>query len=239
MGDGWNEIVVDGRGNIYVNSVGFRFGEEEFRPGVIVLITPDGSVRQVADDIAFPNGMVVTPDNSTLIIAESWASKLTAFDIAVDGSLSNRRVWAEVGGDGRVSRTDLGRSPTIPLTFVRTDDLASYLAAAADAPGVDGERIDIGWDRPVSMQEMARVAGGLLGREIRVRTIPTGLANGASAVIGRFSPMARDMGAMMCWFQTGRYVADPASQREVLGEVPSAEEAIAGFVRKLGHPVAG
>ncbi|MGH3588776.1 MAG: SMP-30/gluconolactonase/LRE family protein, partial [Pseudonocardia sp.] len=100
VGDGWNEIVVDGRGNIYVNSLGFRFGEEEFRPGIIALITPDGSVRQVADDIAFPNGMVVTPDNSTLIIAESWASKLTAFDIAADGGLSNRRVWAEVGGDG-------------------------------------------------------------------------------------------------------------------------------------------
>ncbi|MGH3800138.1 MAG: SMP-30/gluconolactonase/LRE family protein [Pseudonocardiaceae bacterium] len=100
MGDGWNEIVVDGRGNIYVNSLGFRFGEEEFRPGIIALVTPDGSVRQVADDIAFPNGMVVTPDNSTLIIAESWASKLTAFDIAADGGLSNRRVWADVGGDG-------------------------------------------------------------------------------------------------------------------------------------------
>ncbi|MGH3999680.1 MAG: SMP-30/gluconolactonase/LRE family protein [Pseudonocardiaceae bacterium] len=89
---GWvmagNEIVVDGRGNIYVNSVGFRFGEEEFRPGIIALITPDGAVCQVADDIAFPNGMVVTPDNSTLIIAESWASKLTAFDIAADGSSS-------------------------------------------------------------------------------------------------------------------------------------------------------
>jgi sugar lactone lactonase YvrE len=98
---GWNEIVVDGRGNIYVNSVGFRFGQEEFQPGIIALVTPDGSVRQVADDIAFPNGMVVTPDNSTLIISESFAGRLTAFDIAADGSLSNRRVWADgVGPDG-------------------------------------------------------------------------------------------------------------------------------------------
>lgn len=64
IGDSWNEIVVDGRGNIYTNNVGFRFGEEEFRPGVIALITPDGTARQVADDIAFPSGMVVTPDNS-------------------------------------------------------------------------------------------------------------------------------------------------------------------------------
>jgi len=98
---GWNEIVVDGRGNIYLDGVGFRFGQEEFRPGIIALVTPDGSARQVADDIAFPNGMVVTPDNSTLIVSESFAGRLTAFDIAADGSLSNRRVWAEgLGPDG-------------------------------------------------------------------------------------------------------------------------------------------
>jgi sugar lactone lactonase YvrE len=101
LGHTWNEIVVDGRGNIYVNDVGFLFGQEQFRPGIIALIKPDGAVRKVADDIAFPNGMVVTPDNSTLIIAESFARTLTAFDIASDGSLSNRRVWAaEIGADG-------------------------------------------------------------------------------------------------------------------------------------------
>ena len=98
---GWNEIVVDGRGNIYVNGVGFDFGAGEApRPGTIALVTPDGSARQVADGIEFPNGMVVTPDNSTLIVSESFARRLTAFDIAEDGSLSNRRVWADVTGDG-------------------------------------------------------------------------------------------------------------------------------------------
>jgi sugar lactone lactonase YvrE len=64
---------------------------------VIALITPDGLVRQVADSLAFPNGMAVTPDNSTLIVAESFAKKLTAFSIAADGSLSNRQVWADLG----------------------------------------------------------------------------------------------------------------------------------------------
>ena len=99
---GWNEIVVDGRGNIYINSIRFDFAAgEEFAPGIIVLVPADGSPRQVADGIAFPNGMVVTPDNSTLIVSESFANRLTAFDIAADGSLSNRRVWAEgVGPDG-------------------------------------------------------------------------------------------------------------------------------------------
>ena len=100
LGEGWNEVTVDGRGNIYVNSVGFRFGQEDFRPGTIAVVRPDGTATQVADNIAFPNGMVITPDNSTLVIAESWANKLSAFDIESDGALSNRRVWAEVSGDG-------------------------------------------------------------------------------------------------------------------------------------------
>jgi len=89
LSDGfWNEIVVDGRGNTYING----------GPGIIGLVTADGGVRQVADGIAFPNGMAVTPDNATLIIAESHGKKLTAFDIGRDGSLSNRRVWADLGG---------------------------------------------------------------------------------------------------------------------------------------------
>ena len=94
----WNEIVVDGRGNAYINNVGFDFPGGEFAPGIIALVTPDGSARRVADGVAFPNGMVVTPDNSTLIVAESYGKKLTAFDIAADGSLSNRRVWADLAG---------------------------------------------------------------------------------------------------------------------------------------------
>jgi sugar lactone lactonase YvrE len=95
----WNEIVVDGRGNIYVNGGGpAPAAGEYFGPGTIVLIMPDGAVRQVADNIAFANGMAVTPDNKTLILAESHGNRLTAFDIAADGSLSNRRVWADLDG---------------------------------------------------------------------------------------------------------------------------------------------
>jgi sugar lactone lactonase YvrE len=94
----WNEIVVDGRGNAYLNNIGFDFPGGEFTTGIIALVTPDGSVRRVADGVAFPNGMVVTPDNSTLILAESYGNRLTAFDIAADGSLSNRRVWADLDG---------------------------------------------------------------------------------------------------------------------------------------------
>jgi sugar lactone lactonase YvrE len=95
---GCDEVVVDGRGNIYVNSIEFDFlGGGEPTGGNIALITPDGSVRQAAGDLAFPNGMAVTPDNATLIVAESFARRLTAFDIADDGVLSSRRVWADLG----------------------------------------------------------------------------------------------------------------------------------------------
>jgi len=93
----WNDIVVDGRGNAYVGNIGFEFPEGEFAPGILALLTPDASARQVADGVAFPNGIVVTPDNSTLILAESYGNRLTAFDIAADGGLSNRRVWADLG----------------------------------------------------------------------------------------------------------------------------------------------
>ena len=97
-----NEIVVDGRGNVYINGADFDFvAGAPPKPGYIKLITPDGRLRQVADDIQFPNGMVITPDNRTLIISESFAGRLTAFDIAPDGALANRQVFAEgLGPDG-------------------------------------------------------------------------------------------------------------------------------------------
>src|SRR5918992_2579291 len=86
----WNDIAVDGRGNAYVGNIGFDMAGGEVAPGILALIAPDGSVRPVADGVEFPNGMVVTPDDSTLILAESYAARLTAFDIGKDGSLSNR-----------------------------------------------------------------------------------------------------------------------------------------------------
>jgi sugar lactone lactonase YvrE len=95
----WNEIVVDGRGNTYLDNIGFDLmAGADPAAGIVALVAPDGSARQVADGVEFPNGMVVTPDNSTLIVAESYASRLTAFDIEPDGGLSNRRVWADLDG---------------------------------------------------------------------------------------------------------------------------------------------
>jgi sugar lactone lactonase YvrE len=93
----WNEVNVDGRGNAFVNNIGFAFPGGQFAPGIVAVVTPDGSARVVAEGFGFPNGMAVTPDDSTLIVAESYAHQLTAFDIGSDGGLSNRRVWAYLG----------------------------------------------------------------------------------------------------------------------------------------------
>jgi sugar lactone lactonase YvrE len=95
---GWNDIVADGRGNAYVNTVGYDPATPDVvRPGAVHVVTPDGAVREVAADIAFPNGMAVTPDGGTLLVADSHRHALVAFDIAADGGLGNRRVWADLG----------------------------------------------------------------------------------------------------------------------------------------------
>lgn len=93
----WNEIAVDSRGHVYVNNIGFVFGSEPAGPGHIALVTPDGARRRVAEDLAFPNGMAILDDGATLVVAESHAGQLTAFDITSNGDLANRRVWADLG----------------------------------------------------------------------------------------------------------------------------------------------
>jgi len=103
-----NDMVVDALGGAYVGNFGFPLDEALKARGVegvladhptatLARVDPDGSVRAAAPDLHFPNGMVITPDGRTLIVAETLAMRLTAFDIASDGSLSHRRVWATLG----------------------------------------------------------------------------------------------------------------------------------------------
>ena len=96
---GANDIVVDDRGNAYVNTVGFDFPGGDFRPGSVALVRPDGTAEVVADGVAFPNGMAVSPDGATLLVAESYGNVITGYDIGADGRLSGRRVWAALGED--------------------------------------------------------------------------------------------------------------------------------------------
>ena len=94
-----NDMVVDATGRAYVGNFGVaRLGGSEPMPTTLILVTPQGEPRVVADGLMFPNGTVVTPDGRTLIVAESRGRRLTAFDVEDDGSLANRRVWAELDG---------------------------------------------------------------------------------------------------------------------------------------------
>jgi sugar lactone lactonase YvrE len=94
----WNEIVVDDAGTAYINNIGFEFPGGSYRPGTIAALAPDGSVRAIAADLAFPNGMAITSDSRSLIVAESYGECLTAFDLNDDGTLGARRIWAATPG---------------------------------------------------------------------------------------------------------------------------------------------
>jgi sugar lactone lactonase YvrE len=162
----WNDIAVDGRGNAYVGNIGFEFGGE-VGPGILAQVTADGSARQVADGVEFPNGMAVTPDNSTLIAAESYGNRLTAFDIEPDGSLSNRRVWADLGdgvpdgicidADGAVWYGDVPNERCVRVReggeVLQTIELDRGCFACA-LGGVDGTTLFLmaaEWNGPASM----------------------------------------------------------------------------------------
>jgi sugar lactone lactonase YvrE len=100
---GCNDVVVDGRGHVFVNSPHFDFAAGpppgDVQPGRVGVVTPDGRARVVADDIAFPNGMAVTADGGTLVVADSYRHQLVGLTIADDGSLGGRRVWADLRDD--------------------------------------------------------------------------------------------------------------------------------------------
>jgi len=92
-----NDMVVDKRGNAYVGNFGFDLhGGEPIKPTNIILVKPGEQPLEVAENVFFPNGTVITPDDKTLIVGETFASCLTAFDIKEDGTLANRRVWADL-----------------------------------------------------------------------------------------------------------------------------------------------
>jgi sugar lactone lactonase YvrE len=146
IADFWNEIVVDGRGNIYLNSINFQFlAGAQPTSGIVALVTSDGTARQVAGDLSFPNGMVITPDNSTLIISESFTGRLIAFDIDADGSLSNRRVWAEgLLPDGICLDADgaIWAQTAATFTHTRREDTPAGAVVRVREGGEVSERIE-------------------------------------------------------------------------------------------------
>jgi sugar lactone lactonase YvrE len=94
-----NDMVVDDQGRAYVGNFGSDLAAGGMPdPAALILVAPDGGCRVVAEDLLFPNGSVITPDGKTLIVGESFGARMTAFDIEPDGSLSNRRLWAQLEG---------------------------------------------------------------------------------------------------------------------------------------------
>jgi sugar lactone lactonase YvrE len=144
--------VVTAGGDVYVNGFAFDLtaGVPTPKPGVIAHIAPDETTRIVAGDLQFANGMVITPDGGTLLVGESFAHRITAFDIAGDGSLVNRRVWADgVGPDGICIDAEGAvwcGTPDIQMMGGGPDAAAGALVRVREG-GVISDRLE--FDRPV------------------------------------------------------------------------------------------
>jgi sugar lactone lactonase YvrE len=175
-----NDMVVDASGRAYVGNFGFDLDKELVARGAesviadhptakLACVAPDGSVRVAAEGMRFPNGSVITPDGKTLILGETLGLCLTAFDIAADGSLSNRRVWASV-------------APRVPDGIALDADGAVWVANAL-APecalfaegGNVIEKIDTG------LNCYACMLGGEDGKTLFMLTAPTSLAHEVAA----------------------------------------------------------
>jgi sugar lactone lactonase YvrE len=92
-----NDMVASAYGRAWVGNFGFDYPDGERKAAKLARVDPDGSVSVAAEDLMFPNGAMITPDGKTLIVGETFAERLTAFDIGADGALSNRRIWAQLG----------------------------------------------------------------------------------------------------------------------------------------------
>ena len=150
-----NDMVVDQQGRAYIGNFGYAFADPSATPKLaeLVLVTPDGEARVVADEISCPNGIVITPDGRTLITAEMFAARLTAFDIEPDGSLTRRRIWAQF--DDRGFETPLDTKRTLPDGICLDAEGAIWVAS------------------PTGSAEVLRVLeGGQVTHRVKVETLP-------------------------------------------------------------------
>jgi sugar lactone lactonase YvrE len=186
-----NDMVVDGQGRAYVGNFGFdldgfvqehgmraTLGEPGPPRATLARVDPDGTVHAAATGLRFPNGTVITPDGATLIVAETIGRRLTAFDVAVDGSLSNQRVWAQferrlpdgicLDAEGRVWAADAATSecvlvagrdggPGEVVDVVRTEDRCF----ACMLGGSDGRQLFV---LTAASEHPERAAGARTGR---------------------------------------------------------------------------
>jgi sugar lactone lactonase YvrE len=195
-----NDLLVDQQGRAYIGNFGFDFevfldeqgieglfADPDSLTTVMCRVDPDGTINVASDGLIFPNGMVITPDGKTMIVAETLALRLTAFDIAPDGSLSNRRVWA-----------DLSAHMAAPDGICLDADGAVWIANAL-APrlmriGEGGVVLD---EVETTMNTYACMLGGPEGKHLFAMTAPTSDSrhaplerNGAIEVVGVAAPHA-------------------------------------------------
>lgn len=154
-----NDMVVDKHGRAYIGHFGFNmFAKQPPAPASIIMVTPDGKARIVADEMAFPNGAVITPDGRKLIVAETFGSRLTAFDIEPDGSLTGRWVWAQ-----------LGKAFNFGITSEA--EIASWTAGNVLPDGICLDAEGATWVASPVTQEVIRVReGGEVTHRIQVST---------------------------------------------------------------------
>ena len=126
-------------------------------------------------------------------------------------------------------------SKSLPVCFVLNSQIAYYLAAAVDAQVTDGERIDIGWDKPYSAAELQQAAEKVLQKSVSLWVVPPFLVNTVGVLLGSFSRMIHDMTAMIQWFNTSKFINQPQRQREVFGPLPTAEESLRKLLTDRGY----
>ena len=150
-----NDMVVDSNGNAYIGNFGAPIASPAVKLAEIILVKPNGEKRVVAEDMAFPNGSIITPDGGTYVVGETFAARLTAFDIKADGTLANRRIWAQFDSLGVV--TDRSKL----MTRILPDGIC-----------LDGEGA-IWVASPGSGAEVVRVfEGGEIAERVKVENFP-------------------------------------------------------------------
>ena len=110
-----NDVVVDEAGRAYVGNFGWDDSDPTVRATRLLRVDPDGSVAVAAEDVVFPNGMAIAPDGGTLLLSETFAGRVSAFDRAPDGTLSNRRTWADFAPQGGFATTTAACAAGVPL----------------------------------------------------------------------------------------------------------------------------
>jgi sugar lactone lactonase YvrE len=171
-----NDMVVDTEGRAYIGDDAFDMAAgTPPKPGRLVLVTPDGAARVVAESLGFPNGMVITPDGRTLVVAETIGRRLTAFDVAADGSLTSRRLFADVGASGLMpDGICLDAEGAVWVASVATGEFVRVLEG-----GLVAQRIPV-----PGRWAVACMLGGQDRRTLflcTARTTPAELAQGKSA----------------------------------------------------------